>query len=170
MLYSTVLSAFGVISLMISWDSDREVTVHFILLMFSVTVNYVETKSQDQSLQQIIIETKYQGVPESPMSAFWLLLKDGEDADFTTLSEMPKVELDVYKLAMIDYEFKMFIAQILVRVIHFFTLIYIRGMNFNLFDLLFLGKATMSSLNKMLCDLLQFFEFKTFINHIQTNL
>lgn len=105
-----MISAFVVVSLMLSWDSDREVAVHFILLMFSVTVNYVETKSQDQNLQQIIIETKYQGVPESPMSAFWLLLKDGEDADFTTLPEMPKVELDVYKLAMIDYEFKMFIA------------------------------------------------------------
>lgn len=96
---------------MMSWDSDREVTVHFILLMFSVTVNYVETKGQDQSLQQIILETKYQGVPESPMSAFWLLLKDGEDADFTMLPEMLyNVELDIYKLSMIDYEFKMFIA------------------------------------------------------------
>jgi len=106
-----VVSAFGVVSLMMSWDSDREVTVHFILLMFSVTVNYVETKGQDQSLQQIILETKYQGVPESPMSAFWLLLKDGEDADFTMLPEMLyKVELDIYKLSMIDYEFKMFIA------------------------------------------------------------
>ena len=78
--------------------------------------------------------------------------------------------MDIYKLDMIDYEFKMFIAQIFVRVIHFFTLIYIRGLNFNIFDLIFLGKATASSLNKMLGDLIQFFEFKTFIRLIQTNL
>jgi hypothetical protein len=138
--------------------------------MFSVTVNYVETRTIDQNLHQLILETKCPGVPQSPMYALILLLKHGDSADFSNLPEMEKVDLDVYKLSMIDYEFKMFICQIIIRVIHFFTLIYIRGMNFNLFDLLFLGKATMSSLNKMLTDLVQFFEFKAFVQHIQTNL
>ena len=90
-------------------------------------------------------------MPENPIMALYHHIRD---EDFSNLPLIPKQDLDRFKLESIDLDFRMFAAQVLIRLVHFVALLYVRGMNFNLFDVLLLGKTTWNSITKMVSDLI----------------
>ena len=68
---------------------------------------------------------------------FYLRVLENKMAPF----EAP-TDLDAYKMNSIESDFRIYSCQVLLRIVHFAALVYLRGWNFNLFDFFFLGKAT----------------------------
>lgn len=96
---------------------------------------------------------------------FCLKVLDNKLAPFTA-----PVDMDAYKMSTIESEFNTYACQVLTRAVHFFALLWVRGAKFNLFDMLFLGKATAISLKKMLSDLHTYIEYRVFLMKLDNNM
>jgi hypothetical protein len=89
--------------------------------------------------------------------------------DFGVL-EYNSQHVDIFKLNLIDYEFFMGTFENLLDVIHLGKLLHIRGWSLCLFDIAFIGKSAFFSLQKIVVDLVNFFEYKVFVTSINKSL
>lgn len=80
----------------------------------------------------------------------------------------PPSDLDNFKMYSIELDFRIYTCNVVLRLFHFAALLYVRGFNFNLFDLLFLGKASMMSFTKMLSDFSTYLEYRCFLTKLNT--
>jgi len=92
---------------------------------------------------------------------FYLKLIENKMAPF----EAPK-DIDAYRMESIEVDFRIYTCQVILRISHFVTLLYLRGWNLNLFDFFFLGKATTQSLTKMLSDFATYLEYRSFLTKL----
>jgi len=116
-------------------------SIHLILLGFLPCLNLLGLLSNKYELHLKLLENKMQPF-EAPS------------------------DLDSYKMGSIETDFQIYAVDICLRILHFFALIYVRGFNFNSFDILILGRATMSSFKKMLSDLSTYFEYRLFLSNL----
>ena len=79
-------------------------------------------------------------------------------------------EVDQHKLNLIDYEFCMSFFENVLDVTHLCKLLYIRGWSLCLFDIAFIGKSAFYSVQRMIVDTINFFEYKVFVACINKSL
>jgi hypothetical protein len=79
-------------------------------------------------------------------------------------------QVDVFKLNLIDFEYFMGTLENLLDVIHLGKLLHIRGWSLCLFDIAFIGKSAFFSVQKIIVDFVNFFEYKLFVTGINNSL
>ena len=82
----------------------------------------------------------------------------------------PPKDVDEFKMNSIELEFQLQVATFVFKVIHFVTVFYIRGLKFNLFDVLLLGKPVLFAIQHMLDELSQFLEYRVFLGRLNSRM
>jgi hypothetical protein len=76
-------------------------------------------------------------------------------------------DLDTYKMNSIETEFHIFICSIIVRIIHFLTIMYCRCWNFSIFDGFIFGKMGTDTFSDALTDLVTYSDYRIFLYRLR---
>lgn len=96
---------------------------------------------------------------------FGLRVLENKMAPFSAPADM-----DAHKMNSVENDFRIYSCQLVLQVVHLCTLLYVRGLNFNLFDLVMLGKAIAVSVSQMLGDLCSYLEYRIFLRRLNSRM
>ena len=116
------------VSILLAFFLPSPFSIHLPLLTFLPCLNYLELYNLYHNFKVKLVENKVHEATE-------------------------QVTLDEIKMAQLTINFRVYICEVTLRVVHFITVVYVRVLKVNLFDILILGKPLLSQFHQMLDEL-----------------